>query len=279
MVKVIDLNKITHEMIKNGTWEFKNGVFRHALGGSIIGFDGENFYFPDYFSRKQQKEAKKKLEFVLGLNTDLEKFYSEIEDSKFAFLIREFYGLTIPKAPDKYQALVETIAQQQVSFEFAMRTIRNLVKLAGKKLENLYIFPNPQNILNLSEEKLRETKLGYRAGYIRHLTGEYLEGNLNLDLEELDEKEAIKYLTKFKGIGRWSAELFLAYGLGKNVYPAGDLGMKRGIAKIFGKNPKEVKEKDVREIIEPYGKWKSLLAFYILCYDRKTETVKKRGKN
>jgi len=279
MVKVIDLNKITHEMIKNGTWEFKNGVFRHALGGSIIGFDEENFYFPDYFSRKQQKEAKKKLEFVLGLNTDLEKFYSEIEDSKFAFLIREFYGLTIPKAPDKYQALVETIAQQQVSFEFAMQTIRNLVKLAGKKLENLYIFPNPQNILNLSEEKLRETKLGYRAGYIRHLTREYLEGNLNLDLEELDEKEAIKYLTKFKGIGRWSAELFLAYGLGKNVYPAGDLGMKRGIAKIFGKNPKEVKEKDVREIIEPYGKWKSLLAFYILCYDRKTETVKKRGKN
>jgi len=279
MVKVIDLNKITHEMIKNGTWEFKNGVFRHALGGSIIGFDGENFYFPDYFSQKQQKEAKKKLEFVLGLNTDLEKFYSEIEDSKFAFLIREFYGLTIPKAPDKYQALVETIAQQQVNFEFAMRTIRNLVKLAGKKLENLYIFPNPQNILNLSEEKLRETKLGYRAGYIRHLTREYLEGNLNLDLEELDEKEAIKYLTKFKGIGRWSAELFLAYGLGKNVYPAGDLGMKRGIAKIFGKNPKEVKEKDVREIIEPYGKWKSLLAFYILCYDRKTETVKKRGKN
>jgi len=279
MVKVIDLNKVTHEMIKNGTWEFKNGVFRHALGGSIIGFDGENFYFPDYFSQKQQKEAKKKLEFVLGLNTDLEKFYSEIEDSKFAFLIREFYGLTIPKAPDKYQALVETIAQQQVNFEFAMRTIRNLVKLAGKKLENLYIFPNPQNILNLSEEKLRETKLGYRAGYIRHLTREYLEGNLNLDLEELDEKEAIKYLTKFKGIGRWSAELFLAYGLGKNVYPAGDLGMKRGIAKIFGKNPKEVKEKDVREIIEPYGKWKSLLAFYILCYDRKTETVKKRGKN
>ena len=129
------------------------------------------------------------------------------------------------------------------------------------------------------EPKLRETKLGYRAGYIRHLTREYLEGNLNLDLEELDEKEAIKYLTKFKGIGRWSAELFLAYGLGKNVYPAGDLGMKRGIAKIFGKNPKEVKEKDVREIIEPYGKWKSLLAFYILCYDRKTETVKKRGKN
>jgi len=252
MVKVIDLNKITHEMIKNGTWEFKNGVFRHTLGGSIIGFDGENFYFPDYFSRKQQKEAKKKLEFVLGLNTDLEKFYSEIEDSKFAFLIKEFYGLTIPKAPDKYQALVETIAQQQVSFEFAMRTIRNLVKLAGKKLENLYIFPNPRNILNLSEEKLRETKLGYRAGYIRHLTREYLEGNLNLDLEELDEKEAIKYLTKFKGIGRWSAELFLAYGLGKNVYPAGDL---------------------------PYGKWKSLLAFYILCYDRKTETVKKRGKN
>lgn len=279
MVKVIDLKKVAHEMIKNGTWKFENGIFKQALDNGIVGFDGENFYFPEHFSEKERKGAKKKLEFVLGLDTDLEKFYSEIGDSKFSFLIEEFYGLTIPRAPSKYQALVEVIAQQQVSFEFAMRTINSLVKLAGKKIEDLYVFPKPEDILNLSDEELKETKLGYRGAYIKSLTEEHVKGNLRLDLEELSEEEAIKYLTKFRGIGKWSAELFLAYGLGKNTYPAGDLGLRRGIAKIFNLNPKEVKERDVREIIEPYGKWKSLLAFYILCYDRKTEMMKNASRN
>ena len=88
--------------------------------------------------------------------------------------------------------------------------------------------------------------------------------------------EAVKYLTGFRGIGRWTAELFLAYGLRKNVYPAGDLGLRRGVAKILGKNVREVGEREVREVLEPFGRWKGLLAFYVLCYDRKTELERKR---
>ncbi len=276
MVEMIDLKKVAHEMIKNKTWKYERGVFWQALDYGIVGFDGENFYLPYYLSSKEKKDAKDKIRFILGLNTDLEGFYGEIQDSKFAFLIEEFYGLTVPAAPYKYQALVETIAQQQVSFEFAMRTIRNLVELVGRKIGSLYVFPKPENIAKLSVEELKKAKLGYRAEYIKELTELHLKGKLDLSLEHLTEQEAIKYLTKFRGIGKWSAELFLLYGLRKNVYPAGDLGLRRGIAKIFGKKTKEVKEKDVREIIEPYGKWKSLLAFYILCYDRKTEMKRKR---
>lgn len=277
MVEMIDLKKVTHEMIKNKTWKYEKGIFWQALDYGIVGFDGENFYLPYYLSSKEKKDAKEKIKFILGLDTDLEKFYDEIQDSKFAFLIDEFYGLTIPSAPYKYQALVETIAQQQVSFEFAMRTIRNLVELAGKKIGNLYIFPKPNDIAKLSVEELKKAKLGYRAEYIKELTDLHLKGKLNLNLGHLKEQEAIRYLIKFRGIGRWSAELFLVYGLRKNIYPAGDLGLRRGIAKIFGKRVNEVKEKDVREIIESYGKWKSLLAFYVLCYDRKTE-IEKREK-
>lgn len=70
--------------------------------------------------------------------------------------------------------------------------------------------------------------------------------------------------------------MFLAYGLRKNTYPAGDWGLRRGIAKIFGMKVKEVKEKDARELIKPHGKWKGLLAFYVLYYDRKTEMGWKR---
>ncbi|WP_048146950.1 DNA-3-methyladenine glycosylase family protein [Pyrococcus abyssi] len=267
---MIDLAKTTHEMIKNGTWKYEKGIFWQALPQGIIGYDGENFIIPEGLSRKEGKIVKEKISFILGLDTDLDSFYSEIEDSKFSFLIDEFYGLTIPAAPSLYQAMVEVIAQQQVSFEFAQKAISNLVKLVGRKVNDLYLFPEPSDIIRLGD-RIREAKLGYRASYILSITQEYLRGRLKLDLKDLNEDEAVNYLTKFKGIGRWSAELFLMYGLRKNVYPAGDLGLRRGIAKIFGLNPKKVKEKDVREIIEPYGKWKSLLAFYILCYDRKTQ--------
>ncbi|WP_297437041.1 DNA-3-methyladenine glycosylase [Thermococcus sp.] len=272
----IDLKKTTHEMIRNGTWKFEDGVFYQAFERGIAGYDGENFIFLDSWSRRERKSAKEKLSFILGFDTDLDSFYAEISDSPFAFLIDEFYGLTVPAAPSPYQALIETIAQQQVSFEFAQRTIANLVRLAGRQAGDLHTFPSSEKIASLSEEELKRARLGYRAGYIKSLTELYLAKKLDLELWDWDVEEAIKYLTKFRGIGKWSAELFLAYGLRKNVYPAGDLGLRRGIAKIFGKRVKDVRERDVREVIEPYGKWKGVLAFYITCYDRKTEIGRKR---
>lgn len=277
---MIDLHRTAHEMIRNGTWKFEGGVFYQALrlpdGKAVVGGYGEEgFILLDGLSSAERKFVKEKLSFILGLDTDLSAFYSEIDDSPFAFLAEEFEGLTIPAAPSPYQALVEVIAQQQVNFDFAQRTIANLVRLAEKRVNDLYAFPTAEEIAELEDERLKEAKLGYRAGYIKSLTALYLRGELNLGLWEWDAGEAIKYLTKFRGIGKWTAELFLAYGLRKNVYPAGDLGLRRGLAKIFGKSVKEVRERDVREVLEPYGKWKGLLAFYITCYDRKTELERK----
>ncbi|WP_297512740.1 DNA-3-methyladenine glycosylase [Thermococcus sp.] len=277
---MVSVEKTAREMIRNGTWAFRDGAFYQALRLSngkagVVAYDGD-FHFPEDWGRKERKEAKEKVTFVLGLDTDLESFYAEISDSPFSFLVEEFYGLTMPASPSPYQALVEVIAQQQVNFDFAQRTIANLVKLAGEPVGELYAFPTAGKIASLGLEELKKARLGYRAGYIKSLTELYLKGELNLELWDWDIDEAIKYLTKFRGIGKWTAELFLAYGLRKNVYPAGDLGLRRGIAKIFGKRSKEVRERDVREIIEPYGKWKGLLAFYILCYDRKTEMERRK---
>ncbi len=278
---MIDLKKTVHEMIRNGTWKFEDGAFYQALrlpdGRAVVaGYDGEDFILPGDLGRRDKKVVRERLSFILGLDTDLDSFYAEISDSPFAFLAEEFKGLTVPASPSPYQALVEVIAQQQVSFDFAQRTIANLVRLAGRPVGGVYTFPTPEDIAELSEAELKGAKLGYRAHYIKNLTALYLEGKLSLDLRDWKVEEGIKYLTKFRGIGKWTAELFLAYGLRKNTYPAGDLGLRRGIAKIFGRKVKEVREKDVREVIEPYGKWRGLLAFYVTCYDRKTELERKR---
>ncbi|NJF24982.1 DNA-3-methyladenine glycosylase 2 family protein [Thermococcus sp. Bubb.Bath] len=268
-------------MIKNGTWKLNEDTFYQALRlksgvTGVVTYNGD-FLFPETWSRRERKEARENLSFILGLDTDLDSFYSEISDSPFYFLAEEFKGLTVPAASSPYQALVEVIAQQQVNFDFAQRTIRNLVEMAGEKVGEVYAFPEAEKIASLDLKELKKAKLGYRAGYIKHVTELYLKGELKLDLWEMDEKDAIKYLTTFRGIGKWTAELFLAYGLRKNTYPGGDLSLRRGVAKIFGKSVKGVSEQDVREVLEPYGKWKGLLAFYITCYDRKTELERKKN--
>ncbi len=121
-------------MIRNGTWCYKDGTFYICIENNIVGFN-EDYLFPDNMSIREKKRAKNKLKFVLGIDINLDDFYSEISDTKFSFLIDEFYGLRSPAAVTSYQAIVETIAQQQVSFEFAMKTIENLVKIAGIKVE------------------------------------------------------------------------------------------------------------------------------------------------
>ncbi len=269
----LSLRRTVHEMIKNGTWTFRNGTFYICLPEGVAGFDGENYIFPEYVKDRDKKMIRKRIEFVLGSGLNLDEFYSEISDSKFSFLIDELYGLRSPAAVTPYQGLVETVAQQQVSFEFAMKTIEALVKIAGKKVSRiaLYRFPDVEDVLKAGE-RIKEAKLGYRANYIIELSREVRRGNLDFGrVEKMDEDEAVRYMMNFRGIGRWSAELFLTYAFRKNTYPAGDLGIRRGIATIFGKRVKEVREKDVRELIEPFGKWKSLLAFYVICYDRKVQ--------
>lgn len=138
----VDIRKTAHEMVKNGTWKLKGDTFYQALrlkSGvvGIVAYNGD-FLFPETWGRKEKKEAREKLSFILGLDTDLDSFYSEISDSPFSFLVEEFKGLTVPAAPSPYQALVEVIAQQQVNFEFAQRTIRNLVEMAAEKKLGTY---------------------------------------------------------------------------------------------------------------------------------------------
>ncbi len=190
----LSLRRTVHEMIKNGTWTFRNGTFYICLPEGVAGFDGENYIFPEYVKDRDKKMIRKRIEFVLGSGLNLDEFYSEISDSKFSFLIDELYGLRNPAAVTPYQGLVETVAQQQVSFEFAMKTIEALVKIAGKKVSRiaLYRFPDVEDVLKAGE-RIKEAKLGYRANYIIELSREVKRGNLDFGrVEKMDEDEAVR---------------------------------------------------------------------------------------
>jgi DNA-3-methyladenine glycosylase II len=140
--------------------------------------------------------------------------------------------------------LLRTIVGQQVSVA-AARSMWN-------KLEAAYGSPpDLKRILNASDEELREAGISrQKAGYARSLADLVLSGELNLDALPADDEEAIELLTRIKGIGRWSAEIYLLFAEGRrDVWPAGDLAVQVSIGRLLGLDDKP-SEKQLREIAE-----------------------------
>ena len=145
------------------------------------------------------------------------------------------------------ETLLRTIVGQQVSVA-AARSMWN--KLAAKFGEPVDL----QKLLDASDEEMREAGMSrQKAGYLRSLAGLVLSGELDLAHLPEDDEEAIAQLTKIKGIGRWSAEIYLLFAEGRHdVWPAGDLAVQIEIGRLMGLKDKPT-EKQLRELAE---KWR-----------------------
>jgi DNA-3-methyladenine glycosylase II len=110
-----------------------------------------------------------------------------------------------------------------------------------------------RKLLDSSDEELREAGLSrQKAGYARSLAGLVLSGELDLAHLPEDDEEAIAHLVKIKGIGRWSAEIYLLFAEGRrDIWPAGDLAVQIQIGKLLGLEGKPT-EKQLRELAESW---------------------------
>ncbi len=142
--------------------------------------------------------------------------------------------------------LLRTIVGQQVSVAAA--------RSMWAKLEAGYgAPPDLARILKASDEELRLAGLSrQKAGYARSLAELILSGQLKLDELPEDDEEAIAVLTRIKGIGRWSAEIYLLFAEGRtDVWPAGDLAVQVEIGRLLGIEGKP-SEKQLRELGEAW---------------------------
>ena len=142
--------------------------------------------------------------------------------------------------------LLRTIVGQQVSVAAA--------RSMWSKLEAAYgAPPDLSTLLAATDDELRVAGISrQKAGYVRSLADLVLSGELNLDGLPADDEEAIALLTKIKGIGRWSAEIYLLFAEGRpDVWPAGDLAVQIEIGKLFG-YPEKPSEKVLRELAEQW---------------------------
>jgi DNA-3-methyladenine glycosylase II len=149
----------------------------------------------------------------------------------------------LKKADNLFETLCESIVSQQLSVKAGDTIFGRVLDLLPKRQLT------PENILLQKDQDLRDAGLSWgKVSYLKDLSQKVKDKEVVLeDLDKLSEEEAIKELTKIKGIGKWTAEMFLMFALGReDVFSHGDVGLQNAIKKIY---------KD-RLPFDKDGKWK-----------------------
>ena len=180
-------------------------------------------------------------------------------EAAFARVI-EKHGLPEPRSSNRgVETLLRTIVGQQVSVAAARSMWAKLEAAFGAP-------PDLDLLLAASDEELRAAGMSrQKSGYLRSLAELVISGELDLDALPADDEEAIALLTRIKGIGRWSAEIYLLFAEGwPDVFPAGDLAVLIEIGRLLGL-PDKPSEKELRALAEawrPYRGAAAVLAWH-----------------
>jgi len=181
-------------------------------------------------------------------------------DQHLAKIIKNVGSYTLQKRNDSYLSLIEAIIYQQLTGKAASTIYSRFLKYFDSHI------PGPHQILSSPEVKLR-ANVGLsrmKIAYLKDLAAHIADGRLNLnDLTSMTDEDVITQLTKVKGIGRWTAEMFLIFCLGReDVLPVTDLGLKNAIKRTYLLDELPKPDKMI-EIANPWRPYRSIATWYM----------------
>jgi DNA-3-methyladenine glycosylase II len=181
-------------------------------------------------------------------------------DIRLREVIRSVGEYSIKVRKDPFQSLIESIVYQQIAGSAASVIYGRFMKYYGNHL------PLPEHILSTPDSVLKSS-IGLsnkKIEYIKDLSAIVIEGRLNLStLRELPDEEIVAQLIQVKGIGRWTAEMFLVFCLGRlDVLPVTDLGVRKAMQKIYSL-PELPKPSTMLAIAQPWKPYRSVATWYL----------------
>jgi DNA-3-methyladenine glycosylase II len=193
------------------------------------------------------------------LQSDLRVIELCNSDPQIGKLIRIIGDIEIGLRKDYFKALTKSIISQQLSPKAAGTIYSRFEELLQKNI-------TPSNLKEFNDEQLRSVGVSkQKSSYLHDLTNRILFGEIHLDeIEQMENEEVIKTLTSVKGIGKWTAEMFLIFSLGKmDVLPLDDVGLQRAVKWLYSLE----KEKDIKscflEKARAWGKNTTIACLYL----------------
>lgn len=236
---------------------------------------------PDAAGRSVERTVTTEVRRVFGLDFDLPGFYRMAKaDRALAPLVERLYGLRPTLAPTPLEMLVGSITAQQVNLSFAFACRARLVRRWGTAVrvrgDDVYAFPDAAALAGARVRELRALKYSTRkAEYIRDLARAVVSGGLDLDaLVDAANAEVIERLTGLRGLGRWTADWFLARCCGRgDVCPAGDLAVRKAFEHHYGRG-RTLSEDAIRRRARAWGEHQNLAVHYLLAGMRLTTAAR-----
>lgn len=209
---------------------------------------------------------------LFGLDFDLVGFYRVAKaDRVLAELVEPLYGLRPTLAPTAIEMLVGSITAQQVNLTFAFTLRARLVRRYGARVEiggtTMYAFPEAASLARARIPTLRSMQYSAsKAEAIRGVARALASGELDaaaLGCAVTDD--VVARLTALRGIGRWTADWFVARCLGRgDVCPAGDLAVRKAFAHYYGRG-RALDEEAIRRRAAGWGPYQNLAVHYLLA--------------
>jgi DNA-3-methyladenine glycosylase II len=168
-------------------------------------------------------------------------------------------GLVARAEGTHFEAVARAIVYQQLSGRAAGTIHRRFHALYGERA------PTPAELLATADATLRGAGLSrQKIAYLRDLATQVATGTVPLDtVEALDDERLIAVLTRVKGVGRWTAEMFLMFRLGRpDVLPTLDLGIQRAVQLLYGLDALATPA-EVAQVGAPWAPWRSVASWYL----------------
>ena len=181
-------------------------------------------------------------------NKELKKAINHLKnDPVMAAIIGKTEPIDYGYTSDPFEDLVYSIVSQQLSDKVSETIFGRIKKLIEKDP------PTPGSILEVEDEELRSCGISYsKITYIKNISREVDSGRLDLNkINTYQDQEVVTELTKIKGIGQWTAEMFLIFTLKRpDIFSVGDVGLRNAVSRHYG-----VDKKDIGKINEVSLKW------------------------
>jgi DNA-3-methyladenine glycosylase II len=217
---------------------------------------------------------------MLGLTIDLQPFYVLANGNELLRpLVEQFAGVRPPRFPSVFEALVNSIACQQVTLDLGILLLNRLSERFGLGITDhgvtQHAFPAPADLAEATEQTVRQLGFSHqKARAIKGLATDVANDKLDLaSLETMTNEEATEYLSTIRGIGRWSAEYVLLRGLGRlDTFPGDDVGAQNNLQRLFNLAHRPTYEQ-IRQLTSQWHPYEGFVYFHLLLEKLHTKGV------
>lgn len=209
------------------------------------------------------ENEKNHIKTIFQWDKPLQDISDHFANTELATIFEEHEGTPLVLDFDLYHCLMKCIIHQQVNLKFAHTLTQRFVHTFGFEKEGVWFYPKPEDVATLDYEQITDLKMSRRkAEYIIDTSKLIATGKLPLySLEEKTDDEILKELIKIRGIGPWTVQNLLLFGLGRpNLFPIADIGIQNALKKLKGldQKPTAMQMQEWAKDWEPYLSYASL---------------------